>query len=83
MNIGECPYPDCDSIAMVALPDGRLPKYTSVICSKCGRTVWHKFSRVDPQSWTVKEFFDTHDVDWTLRMVVLKGGFILKLSSLP
>jgi hypothetical protein len=61
MNFGDCPY--CDGfIGMLAMPE-RTPAWAKVECESCGKDVWYKFSRVDPEAWTVEAFEKRFIVD--------------------
>ena len=61
MNFGDCPY--CDGfMGMFEVPD-RTPAYAIVQCGECGKDVWYKFSRIDPQSWTVEDFEEEFNID--------------------
>lgn len=61
MMIGE--YPCCGELLMIKLVDGKLPKFGKEKCPNCGAIVWHRFSRLDPQSWTDDLFRELFDVD--------------------
>ncbi len=63
MQMGECPYEDCDDFQMRALPDRQLPVMSKETCPGCGRTVWALYSRVDPQIFTEQEFAELYDVN--------------------
>lgn len=56
-------YPCCDGPLALALPDGELPRYAPEACPHCGARVWHKFSRLVPESWTEKDFLAEFIVD--------------------
>lgn len=61
MMIGE--YPCCGGDLHLWLENEEgvdLPKVGPEDCPHCGARVWHKFSRVDPCSWTEKDFL----ADW-------------------
>lgn len=59
MNFGNCPYEDCDGTLWLELPDRPLPCMCKHVCETCGRDVWYKLSRVDPEAFTVEEFDKT------------------------
>lgn len=61
MMIGN--YPCCDAPLMIVLPGCRLPVISSELCPGCGAKVWHKFSRIDPESWTDEAFLKEWKVD--------------------
>jgi hypothetical protein len=54
MIFGECPY--CDKSIVLHVPDRKLPCFSLVECSECHAMFWEKFSRIDPECWTVEEF---------------------------
>lgn len=56
-------YPCCDGDLAFALPEGDLPKYGKEACPHCGATVWHRFSRLDPESFTEEQFLERYRVD--------------------
>lgn len=70
MVIGE--YPCCGGPFSIAVPD-KTPAYFSEDCPHCGAKVWHKLSRVDPESWTEKAFFAEHDVDFGAKIITPKA----------
>jgi hypothetical protein len=72
MILGE--YPCCDGPLCIVLPDADLPVYSPEICPYCGVKVWHKFSRVDPESWTDDDFRKEFDVDEEKRHVLPREG---------
>jgi hypothetical protein len=63
MQVGDCPYADCNHPQMRLLPDKRLPLFSKEQCDGCGRTVWVLYSRVDPQIFTVDAFAEKYEVD--------------------
>lgn len=69
MILGE--YPCCDEPLMIQVPD-KTPSFASEKCPNCGATVWHKFSRLDPESWTEKEFLKNYDVDHDTKKITQK-----------
>lgn len=62
MNFGECPYPDCEEILMVEVPE-RTPAYNFFDCEKCKRKIWYRFSRLDPMAYTVEDFEKQFEID--------------------
>ena len=68
MNMGDCPYEDCDGLICEPVPD-HTPAYALFACETCGRDVWYKFSRVDPESWTREEFERLHTIDEATRQI--------------
>lgn len=71
MMVGE--YPCCDGPLFLAMPD-RTPAYAEEACPHCGATVWHRFSRVDPQSFTESEFLSRFSVDREAGSITPIGG---------
>ena len=59
MNFGECPY--CNGMIMVSVPE-QTPAYAKIKCDECGKDVWYKFSRLDPEAWTVEDFEASHTI---------------------
>ena len=61
MNFGACPY--CDKfIGMFEVPD-ETPAFAKVQCERCGKDVWYRFSRIDPQAWRIEDFEREFTVD--------------------
>ena len=73
MNLGNCPYDDCDGFMMLEVPE-RTPCYAEVDCDDCGRVVWYRFSRIDPEAWTEAGFLATHGIDRETGRVVRRGS---------
>jgi hypothetical protein len=69
MNIGDCPYDDCQGTLAIDTPD-RTPAYALVQCDHCGRDIWYRFSRVDPKAWTLEQFEAEHVVDEVTMTIV-------------
>lgn len=69
MNLGDCPYEDCDGFLSFELPE-RTPVYAIVECETCNRSLWYKFSRVDPIAWTIEDFEAEHIVDVETHSIV-------------
>lgn len=66
-------YPCCGGALGLGVPhDARLPQYFSEDCPHCKVKVWHKLSRIDPESWTEAEFLATHDVDEAAKKITHK-----------
>ena len=72
MNIGTCPHDGCDEIFMLEVPE-QTPAYALIDCDGCGRKVWYRFSRINPQAWTQEAFEATHDVDHETHKIAEKG----------
>lgn len=60
MMIGS--YPCCGAPLMIELPD-RTPAFAPEECPHCGTKVWHRLSRLDPQTWTEEAFLEEFIVD--------------------
>ena len=69
MVIGSCVYDDCNEPLMLLLPDVDLPVFAKHKCEGCGRDMWTKFSRVDPESWTPDGFNQAYSIDEETRQV--------------
>lgn len=73
MNFGDCPYDDCNGfLGMFEVPE-RTPAYAPTECPECGRTVWYKFSRLDPMAYTEESFLADHDIDWENHIITEKA----------
>ena len=70
MIIGK--YPCCGAHLMIELPEGELPKIAWENCTECGTKVYHKFSRIDPKSWTEEGFLREYEIDEKTKSVKLK-----------
>lgn len=68
MNFGECPYEDCNDLLMLKVPE-RTPAFALVECEGCKRSVWYRFSRIDPEAWTVLDFEKEHEIDEATRTI--------------
>ncbi len=65
-------YPCCDGDLTLGVPD-ETPVIQREICPHCGTLVWHKLSRLDPESWTDAQFLEIYDVDDETKAVTLKN----------
>jgi hypothetical protein len=54
-------YPCCNAPLAIAMPE--RPGFFRELCPACGTAVWHKMSRLDPQSWTEVDFLKEYRVD--------------------
>jgi len=82
MNFGDCPYCD-DFIGLLAIPE-KTPAYAKVKCESCGKEVWYKFSRIDPESWTIEGFemeFDIDDVSHKIIKKIADDGVTIDMAS--
>lgn len=61
-------FPCCGEPFATEMPDGG-PFYAEDVCPACGAKIWHKLSRVDPQSWLEADFLAEHTVDPVTRVV--------------
>lgn len=68
MNIGDCPYEDCKGVLAVEVPE-RTPAYELLDCPTCGRGVWYRLSRLDPEAWTVADFESEHEINKEARTI--------------
>lgn len=55
-------YPCCDGDLGFRLPD-RTPVFVPEDCPHCGTKVWHKLSRLDPETWLEDAFHEDFIVD--------------------
>lgn len=62
MNIGDCPYDDCNGVLVVEVPE-RTPVYERLECPTCGRGLWYRLSRLNPEAWTAADFEAEHEID--------------------
>lgn len=62
MNFGDCPYDDCSGRFFEPIPD-RTPAWALLTCDTCARPVWYKFSRFDPEAYTLDDFNAEYIVD--------------------
>lgn len=70
MMMGE--YPCCDQPLMIAIPDGDMPRFAPDECEHCGEKIWHKFSRIDPKTWTEEDFLEEFNVDHEMQQITPK-----------
>ncbi len=56
MISGTCPYEGCGGMVWLPIADLPLPRYQKHDCEECGRVIWTKHSRLDPESWTEADF---------------------------
>lgn len=69
MQMGECPYEDCDDFQMRILPDKPLPLFSKEECPGCKRTIWVRYSRVDPEAYTEGDFNKAFEVDEATKQI--------------
>jgi hypothetical protein len=69
MNIGECPYDDCDDVQAREIPDAPLPAFSKEECPGCGREIWMKYSRIDPEAFTPEQFAADWVVDHETKVI--------------
>jgi hypothetical protein len=62
MNHGDCPYEGCKGHFFLPVPD-KTPVYRLISCETCGRDVWYRLSRADPEAWTREDFEREHVID--------------------
>lgn len=63
MIIGQCPYSDCDGSIWLGCDDWPMPSVYKHKCKVCDKVIWTNISRIDPKSWTEKDFIETHKID--------------------
>lgn len=66
-------YPCCDGSLALGVPD-KTPAWLQDDCPHCGTPVWHRISRLDPESWTSDEFEAIFDIDYENRLITRKDG---------
>lgn len=55
-------YPCCDGPLALSVPD-KCPAFIEEVCPHCGRTVWHRLSRIDPESWLEEDFLKVYSIN--------------------
>jgi hypothetical protein len=73
MNFGECPYDDCDNFFFLSLPE-KTPMFEKLTCDRCGRTVWYRLSRIDPEAFTESDFLKHFAVDEKSKTTIKKDS---------
>ena len=68
MNFGDCPYCD-DFTGFFKVPE-KTPCYAKVKCESCGKEIWYRFSRIDPEAWTIEDFEKEFKIDEETRQVI-------------
>lgn len=63
-------YPCCGSALAISMPERAA--YHRENCPACGAVVWHRLSRIDPQSWTEDRFLAEHEVDEQTKTIRVK-----------
>lgn len=66
-------YPCCDGDLTLSVEGIDTPVIQREICPHCGALVWHKLSRLDPESWTDVEFRKFYDVNDETKVAKPKG----------
>jgi hypothetical protein len=74
MIIGSCAYEGCDEPLMINIPDIPMPAFFQHDCEGCGMTMWTKFSRVDPESYTEENFIKEYTIDEKTKQIRNKEG---------
>ena len=72
MNIGDCPYDDCDNLLMLEAPE-RTPVYERLCCNGCKRELWYRLSRINPEAWTAQQFEAKHVIDPIAKTIVRRA----------
>jgi hypothetical protein len=73
VNLGNCPYDGCAGVFMLETPD-RTPVFAKLECETCGRPVWYRFSRVDPEAWTEPDFLAEFEIDEATKRITRKAA---------
>lgn len=74
MIIGSCPYKGCEGRVWEACaPGDKCPCYQRHKCEECKRWIWTKHSRVDPCSWTERNFLKEYKVDKKTKQIELRN----------
>lgn len=53
---------------MLEIPD-KTPQWAKINCDDCGRVAWYRFSRIDPEAWTEKDFLEKFEVNEQTKMI--------------
>lgn len=61
-------YPCCNASLAIAMSE--RAGYFRELCPSCGTAVWHKMSRLDPQSWTEVDFLKEYRVDEATKQII-------------
>lgn len=72
MIFGDCPYDGCQGDLAIPIPDRPLPCWGRVFCGECGRTIWQKYARYDPECFTEEEFAEQFEIDEQSRQIKKK-----------
>lgn len=62
-------YPCCGGSLSLSMPE-RTPVYVPEDCPHCGAKVWHVLSRIEPVTYTEKDFLERYEVDTENKQVV-------------
>ncbi len=74
MIIGTCPYDGCDGRIWLPMADGaKCPCYQKHTCEDCKRVIWTKHSRINPCSWTGKDFKKEFKINKKTRQIELRN----------
>jgi hypothetical protein len=65
-------YPCCGGFLSIQVPE-KTPVFQREECPHCGKVVWHRLSRIDPESWTEKDFLKEYAVDEVTKVVTLRN----------
>ena len=68
MIFGECPYDNCSELLWIPIAE-KCPVYERHECEKCKRVIWTYHSRVDPHSYTEKDFYEDYTVNKKTKQV--------------
>lgn len=64
-------YPCCNGTMAIDIGEGK-GQYAPHTCDHCGATVWTRFSRINPETWTDADFRQEFAVDDVKRTVTAK-----------
>ena len=72
MISGTCPYKGCEGKVWLVSPEV-MPAYERHKCEDCKRWIWTKHSRIDPASWTERNFLKEYKVDKKTKQIDLRN----------
>ena len=73
MQIGDCPYEDCNALMTAAMPD-QTPCFGKYECEECGRVVWLHHSRLNPEAYTEEGFHAYFDLNEETRSITKRAA---------
>lgn len=66
-------YPCCNGELCLSMPE-KTPTSAPENCPHCGKRVWHIFSRLEPMSYTEKDFLKSYEVDEITKAVTKRSA---------